>query len=87
VLHEGQIIDAIFVTAPRQHNSKKEHEAILKGSGGALWKDKPKKAAKRHNARWTKKHGEPIYGYKNHIKVEQKAGKTKYKRKVVVISH
>jgi IS5 family transposase len=73
VLNEGQIVDASFVTAPRQRNSKKENEAIKKGSGGELWKDKPKKKQQKDiDARWTKKNGETIYGYKNHTKVDQK---------------
>ena len=69
MITEGQIVDASFVTAPRQRNSKEENEQIKNGQGGQLWNDKPNK--KRHkdtDARWTKKNKDTFYGYKNHTK-------------------
>lgn len=74
VLNQGQIVDASFVPAPRQRNTKEENKKIKDGEGEELWKDAPKK--KKHkdiDARWVKKDGETIYGYKNHIKVDQKS--------------
>lgn len=73
ILNEGKIIDASFVTAPRQRNTRNENEEIKKGNGKNLWNDKPnKKNHKDIDARWTKKRGENYYGYKNHIKIDEK---------------
>lgn len=74
IFNEGQIVDASFVPAPRQRNTREENEKIKAGQGEELWNDQPKK--KQHkdiDARWTKKNGETIYGYKNHTKVDQKS--------------
>ncbi len=70
IVHEGKMIDASFVVAPRQRNTREENAAIKDGKGDGLWADKPNK--KRHkdtDARWTKKRDETFYGYKNHAKV------------------
>lgn len=70
---EGKIIDATFVEAPRQRNTKEENKQIKEGNGDDLWKDKPhKKSHKDIDARWTKKRGESHYGYKNHVKADKK---------------
>ena len=80
---EGKIIDATFVPAPRQRNSREENKIIKQGDGDTLWNEeegdsekekKTKKARKCHkdvDARWTKKRGETIYGYKQHTKVDK----------------
>ena len=84
IVNEGKIIDASFVVAPRQRNSREENAAIKRGDGGSLWQEEPgdterekkRKANKRRHkdtdARWTKKRGESYYGYKNHAKVCRK---------------
>ena len=82
-LQEGKIIDATFVPAPRQRNSREVNKTIKQGNGDSLWnaeegdsekEKKTKKARKSHkdiDARWTKKRGETIYGYKQHTKVDK----------------
>ena len=82
--NEGKIIDATFVEAPKQRNSREENAAIKAGRGGELWnpedgdtkeQKKHKLNKKRHkdiDARWTKKRGETHYGYKNHVKADRK---------------
>lgn len=73
IMNEGKIIDASFTVAPRQRNSKEENKLIKEGRGDELWNENPNK--KRHkdiDARWTKKHFENFYGYKNHTKVDTK---------------
>ena len=84
IVNEGKIIDASFVVAPRQRNSREENAAIKRGEGGKLWqaeagdseREKKRKANKRRHkdtdARWTKKRGESFFGYKNHAKVCRK---------------
>lgn len=84
IVNEGKIIDASFVVAPRQRNSRQENEAIKSGDGSKLWQEteddsekekKQKRNKRRHkdiDARWTKKRGETFFGYKNHAKVCRK---------------
>ena len=71
--NEGKIIDASFVEAPKQRNTREENEQIKSGNAKDLWKDKPhKKCHKDTDARWTKKRGEKHYGYKLHAKADKK---------------
>ena len=67
----GQIIDATFVEAPRQRNSRDDNATIKDGATPENWSDK-KKAHKDVDARWTKKNDVSFYGYKNHANVDRK---------------
>ncbi|MGH6823321.1 MAG: IS5 family transposase [Methylocella sp.] len=67
----GQIVDATFVEAPRQRNSRDDNAAIKDGKVPEDWSDK-KKAHKDADARWTKKNGVVFYGYKNHANADRK---------------
>lgn len=40
IFNEGQIVDASFVLAPRQRNTRDENKKIKDGEGGDLWNDK-----------------------------------------------
>lgn len=83
--NEGKIIDATFVEAPKQRNTKEENAQIKAGKGQDLWNPKDgdsdkeknykkhKKVHKDIDARWVKKRGERHYGYKNHVKVDKKS--------------
>ena len=82
--NEGKIIDATFVEAPRQRNTKEENKLIKEGKADELWqaedgdtekeckRKKHKRSHKDTDARWTKKRGENHYGYKNHVKADKK---------------
>jgi transposase, IS5 family len=70
-LNQGQIIDASFVEAPRQRNSRKENEEIKSGKTPEDWSAK-KRMHKDVDATWTKKNDETHYGYKNTINVDSK---------------
>jgi IS5 family transposase len=74
VARTGQMIDATFVEAPRQRNSREENALIKAGEIPEDW-DEPAKAPMRRqkdtDARWTKKNQENHYGYKNHINADQ----------------
>jgi IS5 family transposase len=73
IVHEGKIVDASFVEVPKQRNSKDEKEQIKNGQVPAEWKEnKNKLEQKDTDARWTKKNNIAYYGYKNHVKCEQK---------------
>ena len=68
----GQIVDATIVSAPKQRNSKDENDCVKAGRTPKEWEKKPaKNAQKDKDARWTKKHGQSFYGYKNHIGVDK----------------
>ena len=72
IFNEGQIVDASFVLAPKQHNTRDENKDIKNGKGDELWNDKPnKKRQKDIDARWTQKGGQNYFGYKNHIKLDK----------------
>jgi IS5 family transposase len=82
--NEGKIIDATFVEAPKQRNTKEENKQIKAGNGKELWNSEAgdterekkhkmhKKSHKDIDARRTKKRGENHYGYKNHVKADKK---------------
>ena len=74
IAHEGKIIDASFVEMPRQRNTREENKHIKStGTAPEAWNDKPnKKRQKDIDARWTKKNNESHYGYKDHIKIDNK---------------
>lgn len=71
IAHQGQIVDAIFVHAPKQRNSRQENKEIKSGKRPSDW-NKNKSAQKDTDASWTKKGGQSCYGYKNYICVDAK---------------
>lgn len=71
-LKSGQIEDATFVTVPIQRNKREENALIKEGAVPIEWGKKPHKLAQKDtDAHWTKKNGESVYGYKDHINVDR----------------
>ena len=75
ISHAGTIVDATFVDAPRQRNTREENKRIKSGEIPEEWKSddpkaKHKLAQKDTDARWAKKGDETHYGYKDHAKVD-----------------
>ena len=71
ITHKGTIVDATFVDAPRQRNSRDENKQIKVGEIPEEWEKKPHKMSQKDTyARWTKKGDEMHFGYKNHVKVD-----------------
>ena len=71
ITHRGTIIDATFVDAPRQRNTREENKQIKAGETPKEWENAPHKAAQKDtDARWTKKGNETHFGYKDHIKAD-----------------
>lgn len=75
ITHAGSIVDATFVDAPRQRNSRKDNQTIKEGKIPEEWladtpQAKHKLAQKDIDARWTVKNKERHYGYKDHAKVD-----------------
>jgi IS5 family transposase len=67
----GQMVDATIVPVPKQHNTREENEAVKAGQTPECWEQKPaKNQQKDKDARWTKKHGQSFFGYKNHVNAD-----------------
>ncbi|MDP2160270.1 MAG: IS5 family transposase [Flavobacterium sp.] len=81
--NEGKMVDASFVEAPRQRNTREENKHIKEtGTAPENWKEKPHKLCQKDiDARWTKKNNITFYGYKNHVKSDTK---TKFIKKFKV---
>jgi IS5 family transposase len=74
ITHSGSIVDATFVDAPRQRNTREENKDILEGKTPKEWDKKPdKKRQKDVDARWATKNKELHYGYKDHVKIDKKS--------------
>jgi IS5 family transposase len=71
--NEGRMVDASFVEAPRQRNTRDENKQIKEGQTPEPWKETPHKLSQKDvDARWTKKNKTVFYGYKNHVKGDTK---------------
>jgi IS5 family transposase len=71
---EGRMVDASFIEVPRQRNSREENQKIKEGIVPEDWEDEPNKLAQKDlDARWTKKNNQVFYGYKDHVKVDEKS--------------
>lgn len=66
----GQMVDATFVEAPKQRNSREENAQIKVGEIPTGWKVNQARQ-KDVDARWAKKHDETHYGYKNHVNADE----------------
>lgn len=74
ILNKGRIVDATIVEVPRQRNSREENQQIKDGETPRPWQDKPNKLRQKDtDAKWVKKRGQNYYGYKNHVKVDEKS--------------
>jgi len=72
ITRTGSLVDASFVNAPRQRNSREENQKLKNGEGAELWNDNAHKLRQKDkDARWTKKNNETHYGYKDHVKVDR----------------
>ena len=72
IVESGTIVDASFIEAPRQRNSRDENKEIKEGKTPKEWSDN-KLRQKDVDARWATKGGQRHYGYKNHIKIDRKS--------------
>jgi len=76
VKREGSLVDATFVDVPKQRNSREDNKKIKDGEIPDEWQT-PENANKLEqkdtDARWAKKGSETHYGYKDHVKVDEKS--------------
>jgi len=74
IANEGKIVDASFVEVPIQRNNREENKQVKEGETPEAWKENPNKLEQKDvDARWTKKNGRSYYGYKDHIKADEKS--------------
>jgi len=74
IINEGKIIDASFVEVPKQRNNREENKQVKAGQVPQDWKDNENKLEQKDvDARWTKKNGVSYFGYKNHVKCDEKS--------------
>ena len=74
VAKEGSIVDASFVDAPRQRNTREQNKKIKEGERPAGFEKTTSKGRQKDcEARWAKKNDETHYGWKNHIKADAKS--------------
>lgn len=73
-LTAGKIVDASFVDVPRQRNGRDEIAAIKRGDQPPGWDAKTQAMLRQKDvdARWARKGNETHFGYKNHIKADEK---------------
>ena len=72
ITRKGSIVDATFVEAPRQRNTKEENELLKTGETPPEWeKNIHKIRQKDKDARWAKKREVFHFGYKNHVKADK----------------
>ena len=74
IAKEGSIVDASFVYAPRQRNTREENKKIKEGERPeGFEKSTAKGRQKDCDARWVTKNKEAHFGYKNHVKADAKS--------------
>jgi IS5 family transposase len=74
IANQGSIVDATFVEAPKQRNTRQENKEIKENKTPERFKENSN--VERHkdvDARWTQKDGVNHFGYKNHVKVCRKS--------------
>jgi IS5 family transposase len=76
ITYSGSIVDATFVEAPKQRNTRDENKDIAAGETPKKWlskKNRHKLPQKDVDARWMTKNKVKHYGYKDHIKIDKKS--------------
>ena len=76
ITYSGSIVDASFVDAPKQRNTRGENKDIANGEIPKKWllkKNTKKLEQKDTDARWMTKNKVRHYGYKDHVKIDKKS--------------
>lgn len=68
---KGTIVDATVIEVPIQHLKDSEKEDLKNDKIPESWSE-PKRRQKDIDAKWTKKKGTFLFGYKNHIAIDNK---------------
>ena len=74
IVNVGKVVDVTIVEVPCQMNRREENEKIKLGEGEELWKEEPeKKRQKDIDVLWTIKRWKRSFGYKDHIKIDERS--------------
>ena len=71
IVHKGKLVDATIVEVPIQRNSRDENKQLGAGSIPENWSE-CKLRQKDIDAQWAKHNGKSHFGYKDHIKADEK---------------
>lgn len=73
IVHAGKLVDASIVETPVQRNSREENKDIKEGKVPRQWKDNENKLRQKDtDAQWVTHNGTDYFGYKDHIKADEK---------------
>ena len=74
IVNKGRIVDATIVEVPRQRNTREENEQLKQGEVPKEWEHNDHKLSQKDtDAQWVSHHGKSFFGYKNHVKVDEKS--------------
>lgn len=73
IVHAGKLVDATIVEVPVQRNNRDENKDIKEGNIPEEWKDNENKLRQKDtDAQWVTHNGTDYYGYKDHVKADEK---------------
>lgn len=73
IVHAGKLVDATVVEVPIQRNSREENKEIKNGQVPDEWKENENKLRQKDtDAQWVTNNGIDYFGYKDHIKADEK---------------
>lgn len=73
IVHCGKLVDATILEVPVQRNSREENKDIKEGRVPQHWKDNEHKLAQKDtDAQWVRHNGTDYFGYKDHVKADEK---------------
>lgn len=73
MVHAGKLVDASIVEVPVQRNSREENKDIKEGQVPEDWKENENKLRQKDtDAQWVTHNGVDYFGYKDHIKADEK---------------
>lgn len=71
IVHKGKLVDASIVEVPVQRNSREENQQLKEGTVPEEW-EANKLRQKDTDAQWVTHNGKSYFGYKNHVKADEK---------------
>jgi IS5 family transposase len=71
IVHKGKLVDATIVEAPIQRNSREENKQLGEGTTPEEWSEN-KIRQKDTDAQWVTHNGKNHFGYKDHVKADEK---------------
>lgn len=74
ILNKGKIVDATIVDVPRQRNTHEENKKLKEGEIPENWEENQNKLRQKDtDAKWVNHNGKKYFGYKNHVKTDERS--------------